>query len=98
MRYNIIKFVQVMEQSICTLWNLSADEKLRVKIANNDILPILIKSLDDEDLKVKEAAGGVLANLSLSQANHNILVEAGVIPKLVRHDTSFPRMFLVVNL
>ncbi|KAH7516317.1 hypothetical protein FEM48_Zijuj10G0122300 [Ziziphus jujuba var. spinosa] len=75
---------EVKEQSICTLWNLSSDEKLRVKIANTDILPILIKCLDDEDIKVKEAAGGVLANFALSQANHNILVEAGVIPKLAK--------------
>lgn len=72
------------EQSICTLWNLSVDEKLRLKIANSDILPLLIKSLEDEDINVKEAAGGVLANLALSRSNHNIMVEAGVIPKLVR--------------
>lgn len=72
------------EQSICTLWNLSVDEKHRLKIANSDILPLLIKSLEDEDVNVKEAAGGVLANLALSRSNHNIMVEAGVIPKLVR--------------
>ncbi|KAF3432155.1 hypothetical protein FNV43_RR26894 [Rhamnella rubrinervis] len=75
---------EVKEQSICTLWNLSADEKLRVKIATSDMLPILIECLDDEDIMVKEAAGGVLANLALSQVNHNTLVEAGVIPKLAR--------------
>lgn len=66
------------------MWNLSVDEKLRLKIANSDILPLLIKSLEDEDINVKEAAGGVLANLALSRSNHNIMVEAGVIPKLVR--------------
>lgn len=60
------------------------DEKLGVKIANSDILPLLIKSLDDDDIKLKEAAGGVLANLALSQINHSIMVEAGVIQKLVR--------------
>ncbi len=60
------------------------DEKLRAKIANSDILPLLIKSLYDEDIKVKEAAGGVLANLALSHFNHSIMVEVGVIPKLVR--------------
>lgn len=60
------------------------DEKLRVKIANLDILPLLISSLDDDVIKVQEAAGGVLANLALSHCNHNIMVEAGVIPKLVR--------------
>ncbi|GAV63425.1 Arm domain-containing protein/KAP domain-containing protein [Cephalotus follicularis] len=75
---------EVKEQSICTLWNLSVDENLRVKIANTDVLLLLIKSLDDEDVKVKEAAGGVLANLSLSHSNHNIMVEAGVIPKLAK--------------
>ncbi|KAJ6981974.1 hypothetical protein NC653_025164 [Populus alba x Populus x berolinensis] len=73
---------EVMEQSLCILWNLSVDEKLRVKIANPDILPLLIKSLEDEDLRVKEAAGGVLANLTLTHSNHKIMVEAGVVPKL----------------
>ncbi|KAA8532551.1 hypothetical protein F0562_032633 [Nyssa sinensis] len=74
----------VKEQSICTLWNLSVDEKLGLKIANSDLLPLLIKFLDDEDVKVKEAAGGVLANLALSHSNHEIMVEAGVIPKLAK--------------
>ncbi|XAR72220.1 hypothetical protein NMG60_11018789 [Bertholletia excelsa] len=74
----------VKEQSICTLWNLSVDEKLREKIANSDLLPLLIKLLGDEDVKVKEAAGGVLANLALQCSNHKVMVEAGVIPKLAR--------------
>ncbi|KAJ6718908.1 ARM REPEAT SUPERFAMILY PROTEIN [Salix purpurea] len=73
---------EVMEQILCALWNLSVDEKLSVKIANPDILPLLIKSLEDEDLRVKEAAAGVLANLTLTHSNHTIMVEAGVIPKL----------------
>ncbi|XP_043695121.1 uncharacterized protein LOC122645816 [Telopea speciosissima] len=73
---------EVKEQSICTLWNLSVDEQLRVKIANSDLLPTVIKFLDDEEMKVKEAAGGVLANLSLTCSTHSIMVEAGVIPKL----------------
>lgn len=67
-----------------TLWNLSVDEKLRAKIANNDFLSLLVKSLDDEDIKVQEAAGGILANLALSHFSHSMIVEAGVIPKLVR--------------
>ncbi|KAL0005270.1 hypothetical protein SO802_012831 [Lithocarpus litseifolius] len=75
---------EVKEQSMCTLWNLSVDEKLGVKIANSDILPLLIKSLDDDDIKLKEAAGGVLANLALSQINHSTMVEAGVIQKLAK--------------
>ncbi|KAL4637843.1 hypothetical protein ACB092_03G106200 [Castanea dentata] len=75
---------EVKEQSMCTLWNLSVDEKLGVKIANSDILPLLIKSLDDDDIKLKEAAGGILANLALSQFNHSIMVEAGVIQKLAK--------------
>ncbi|KAL4018691.1 hypothetical protein IC575_022309 [Cucumis melo] len=73
---------EVKEQSICVLWNLSVDEKLRIKIANTDILPLLSKNLDDEDMKVKEAAGGVLANLALSPCNHGVIVESGLIPKL----------------
>ncbi|XVE74678.1 hypothetical protein DITRI_Ditri12bG0036400 [Diplodiscus trichospermus] len=76
---------EVKEQCLCTLWNLSVDEKLRVKIANLDTLPLLISSLDDDAIKVKEAAGGVLANLALSHCNHNKMVEAGVIPKLAKH-------------
>lgn len=69
-------------QSLCSLWNLSIDEKPRIKIAHVDLLPILIKLLEDEKIKVKDAAGGVLANLSLSPCNHNNMVEAGVISKL----------------
>ncbi|KAL0396712.1 UNVERIFIED_CONTAM: hypothetical protein Scaly_0119600 [Sesamum calycinum] len=76
------EFLQVKEQSICTLWNLSVDEKLCVRITSSDILPLLVKFLEDEDIKVKEAAGGVLSNLTLSQSNHKLMVEAGVIPKL----------------
>lgn len=72
------------EQTICTLWNLSVDERLSVRITSSEILPLLVKYLEDEDIKVKEAAGGVLANLTLRQPNHKIMVEAGVIPKLVR--------------
>lgn len=66
------------------LWNLSVDEKLREKIANSDLLPLLVKFLDNEDKKVKTASGGVVANLALSRSNHKVMVEAGVIPKLVR--------------
>lgn len=76
--------LQVKEQSLCALWNLSVDEKVRVKITNSELLPLLIKFLEDEDVQVKEAAGGVLANLAISHSNHQIMVEAGVIPKLVR--------------
>lgn len=84
MRLVVITFLQVKEQAISALWNLSVDEKFRLKIANSDVLPLLVKSIDDEDMKLKEAAGGVLANLALSHFNHSIMVEAGVIPKLVR--------------
>lgn len=72
----------VKEQSLCTLWNLSIDEKHRHKIAHGDLLQLLIKLLDDEETKVKEASGGVLKNLSLSPCYHSFLVEAGVISKL----------------
>ncbi|KAL3337530.1 hypothetical protein AABB24_029925 [Solanum stoloniferum] len=72
----------VMEQGLCTLWNLSVDEKLRNKIANSDFLPLLIKFLEYEEVQVKEAAGGILANLALTASNHNNMIEAGVIPKL----------------
>ncbi|XP_030513026.1 uncharacterized protein LOC115727034 isoform X2 [Rhodamnia argentea] len=73
---------EVKEQCLCTLWNLSVDENFRVKIANSEVLPLIIKSLDDEDIKVKEAAGGVLSMLALSESSHEIMVEYGVIPKL----------------
>lgn len=72
------------EQTLCTLWNLSVDEKLSARFTSSEILPLLVKHLEDEDTKVKEAAGGALANLTLTQSNHKIMVEAGVIPKLVR--------------
>ncbi|XP_031387630.1 uncharacterized protein LOC116200839 isoform X2 [Punica granatum] len=73
---------EVKEQSLCTLWNLSVDEKFRLQIASPDVLPIIIDLLDDEDLKVKEAAGGVMSTLALSQSNHNTMVELGAILKL----------------
>lgn len=75
---------EVKEQSLCVLSNLSVDEKLRVQITNSELLPLLIRFLDDEEMKVKEAAGGVLANLALSVTNHKIMVEAGVIPPLAK--------------
>lgn len=74
----------VKEQTLCTLWNLSVDEKLSARFTSSEILPLLIKYLEDEDTKVKEAAGGALANLTLTQSNHKIMVEAGVIPKLAK--------------
>lgn len=55
-----------------------------MKIAKMDILQLLLKLLEDEDVRVKEAAGGILANLALTHSNHNAMVEAGIIPKLVR--------------
>lgn len=69
------------EQALCALWNLSVDEKLGARFTSSEILPLLVKYLEDEDVKVKEAAGGALANLTLTQLNHKILVEAGV-PKI----------------
>ncbi|CAI8605470.1 unnamed protein product [Vicia faba] len=75
---------EVKVQSLNMLWNLSVDEKLRVKLAKSDILLLAIKFLDDEDINVKQAAGGVLANLALSRVNHDIMVEAGIIPKLAK--------------
>lgn len=83
-------------QSLNTLWNLSVDEKLRVKLAKSDILLLAIKYLDDEDIKVKEAAVSVLENLALSRVNHDVMVEAGVIPKLVRHWTMVSLKCLLV--
>lgn len=79
---------EVKEQSICMLWNLSADERHRMKIANSPLLPLLVKFLDDEHIKTVESAGGVLANLALSPSTHSIMVEVGVIPKMAKFLTS----------
>lgn len=73
---------EVKEQSMCVLWNLSVDEKLRAKMANSELLSALIQALTDDKVGVKEAAAGVLANLAMSECNHCVMVEAGVIPKL----------------
>lgn len=83
------------EQALCTLWNLSVDDHLRVKISNSVLLPALITCLDDEDVKVKEASGGVLANLALNQSNHSLTVEEGIIPKLVGQWDCFLPLILV---
>lgn len=48
-----------------------------------DVLTKVVSYLDEEDIKVKEAAGRIISNLALSSSNHRALVEAGVIPKLV---------------
>lgn len=71
------------EQVLCTIWNFSIDENLRYKILRSDILTHIVRFLDDEGIKVKEAAAGIISNLALSRSNHGALVEAGVIPKLV---------------
>lgn len=73
---------EVKEQSMCVLWNLSVDEKLRAKMANSELLSALIQALGDDNVGVKEAAAGVLANLAMSECNHCVMVEAGVIRKL----------------
>ncbi|KAH9608335.1 hypothetical protein KSS87_014568 [Heliosperma pusillum] len=78
---------EVNEQSLSMLWNLSADDKIGLKIANASILPLLVKYLDDKDIKTAEAAGGVLANLALNASNHRILVQVEVIPKLAKFIT-----------
>ncbi|XP_051121379.1 uncharacterized protein LOC127244864 [Andrographis paniculata] len=88
---------EVKEQALCTLWNLSVDEKVTARIANSEILPLIIKSLDDEYMAVKEAAAGVLANLTLSQSNHKVMVEAGVIPKLTKLLTLDPKESKVIK-
>ncbi|XP_015688152.1 uncharacterized protein LOC102709331 [Oryza brachyantha] len=75
---------EMLEQSLCTIWNFSIDENLRYKILSSDILTRIVRFLDDEDIKVKEAAAGIISNLALSRSNHGALVEAGVIPKLVQ--------------
>lgn len=43
----------------------------------------IVGYLDEEDIQVKEAAGGIISNLALSSSSHGALVEVGVIPKLV---------------
>ena len=73
----------MIEQCLCTIWNFSIDENWRYKILRSDVLTKIVRYLDEEDIKVKEAAGGIISNLALSPSNHGALVEAGVIPKLV---------------
>ncbi|CAO2165078.1 unnamed protein product [Urochloa humidicola] len=74
---------EMMEQCLCTIWNFSIDENWRYKILRSDFLTKIVSYLDEEDIKIKEAAGGIISNLALSPSNHEALVEAGVIPKLV---------------
>ncbi|XP_066348497.1 uncharacterized protein [Miscanthus floridulus] len=74
---------EILEQCLCTIWNFSIDENWRYKILRSDVLMKIVSYLDEEDIKVKEAAGGIISNLALSPSNHGALVEAGVIPKLV---------------
>jgi hypothetical protein len=80
---NTVVLLQMMEQCLCTIWNFSIDENWRYKILRSDVLTKIVHCLDNEDIRVKEAAGGIISNLSLSRSNHRALVKAGVIPKLV---------------
>eukprot|EP00249_Psilotum_nudum_P018091 c26634_g1_i4 orf=741-2645(-) len=72
---------EAREQATCVLWNLSVEEKLRHKIANAELLQVLVVMLGSSEGE-REAAAGVMANLALSECNHDILVEAGAIPKM----------------
>lgn len=74
---------QVREQALSVLWNLSCDERVRTKIAELELVQVLLATVDSEGEAEKEAAVGVLANLSCSPCNHTILTKAGVIPKFV---------------
>ncbi|WVZ70306.1 hypothetical protein U9M48_018981 [Paspalum notatum var. saurae] len=74
---------EIMEQCLCTIWNFSIDENWRYKILRSDVLIKIVSYLDEEDIKFKEAAGGIISNLALNPSNHGALVEAGVVPKLV---------------
>ncbi|KAJ1257269.1 hypothetical protein BS78_K130000 [Paspalum vaginatum] len=74
---------EMMEHCLCTVWNFSIDENWRYKILRSDVLIKIVSYLDEEDIKVKEAAGGIISNLALNPSNHGALVEAGVVPKLV---------------
>ena len=58
---------EVKEKSMCVLWNLSVDEKLRAKMANSELMSSLIQALSDDKVGVKEAAARVLANLAMSK-------------------------------
>ncbi|ONM15293.1 ARM repeat superfamily protein [Zea mays] len=74
---------KILEQCLCTIWNFSIDEKWRYKVLKSDVLMKIVGYLDEEDIQVKEAAGGIISNLALSSSSHGALVEVGVIPKLV---------------
>lgn len=71
------------EQALCVLWNISSDESERKKIAELELLPVLLSTVDSHEEAEREAAVGVLANMSCSPCNQSILVEAGIISKLV---------------
>lgn len=99
--------IQVRKQALYVLWNVSLNEKERIKIADLELLPALVAILDSEEDEedgeereeaggtllgardsvegetAKEAAVGVLANLSHSVRNHPVLIQHGVIPRLV---------------
>lgn len=72
---------QVREQAAGCLWILSLEEPVRNKIDISELLPVLFAMLDSEGAD-KESAAGILANFSLNECNYDLLVEAGIIPKL----------------
>ncbi|KAL2630411.1 hypothetical protein R1flu_015097 [Riccia fluitans] len=75
---------EVREQATCVLWNLSVEEGPRAKLVEPEILSVLLGMLGSDESGEREAAAGVLANLSLSPAYHQMLVQGGIISKLAK--------------
>ncbi|OAE19512.1 hypothetical protein AXG93_4794s1240 [Marchantia polymorpha subsp. ruderalis] len=75
---------EVREHATCVLWNLSVEEGPRAKLVNPEILQVLSSMLGSEKDGEREAAAGVLANLTQSSCYSDELVKVGIIPKLAK--------------
>lgn len=73
------------------------EEGPRAKLVNPEILQVLSSMLGSEKDGEREAAAGVLANLTQSSCYSDELVKVGIIPKLVRScNSSFPSADITV--
>ena len=82
LEYYLEENVQVREQAGGCLWNLSCEDLVKYKVDISELIPILISMLESESVDM-ESATGMLANFSINQRNHELLVASGIVKRLV---------------
>ena len=74
--------LQVRVQAGGCLWNFSHEDLVKNTVDISELIPALISMLESESVDM-ESATGILANFSTNQRNHELLVAAGIVNRLV---------------